>query len=134
MKRSVILILTCVLTVQHKRQLYQIVLEFRLCTREKIDLLIIMRYSFRTKSGHQSAIGRNALACGKRYGINNIIEIYNSSVQHWYESNIFDELEQHSVIIRDNCCQRSSVDVPIYDPLFCTHHDLVSFISLNCTK
>jgi len=100
------------------------------------DCVLVNRLTYRGIHFEQmpSPIGRNALTCGKRFGVYNINKFDNSTVRHWYESNISEELRSNvlllleMIFVRGGSFYVSNNDVP-----FCFRHDLVSFISLICT-
>jgi len=98
--------------------------KFRLCTRESSYL---PRYSLRTNAVSDRQIS------GKRYDVYNINKFDNySTVQHWYESSISEELKSNVLLLleiiffRDGSFFVSNDDAP-----FCSRHDLVSFIFFN---
>jgi len=74
----------------------------------------------------RSPFGRNALTCGKRYGVYNINKFDNSTVRHWYESSISEELRSNVLLLLEMIFVRDgSFYVGNNDAPFCSHHDLV---------
>jgi len=71
---------------------------------------------------------------GKRYGAYNINKFDNSTVRHWNESNISEELRSNVLLLLEMIFVRDGFFyVSINDAPFCSCHDLVSFIFLICT-
>jgi len=100
------------------------------------DCVLVNRLTYRGIHFEQmrSPIGKNALTCGKRYSVYNIIKFDNSTVRHWYESNISEELRSTVLLLLDMIFVRNgSFYVGNNGAPFCSHHDFVSLISLICT-
>jgi len=77
----------------------------------------------------KNRIGRNALACGKRYGVYNINKFDNSTVRSWYESIISEELRSNVLLLLEMIFVRDGpLYVTINDAPVCSRHDLVPFI------
>jgi len=101
------------------------------------DCVLVNRLTYRGIHFEQmrSPIGRSALTCGKRNGVYNSKKFDNSTVQHWYESNISEELRSNFLLLLEMIfVTDGSFYVAINDAPFCSRHDLVSFISLVCTE
>ena len=82
----------------------------------------------------RSPVGRNALTCCKRYGTFNIEGINRSTVRHWYESEVTEELLNivlvllELIFIRDGSFEVTANEAALY-----SRSDIISFISLICT-
>jgi len=65
------------------------------------DYVLMNRLTYRGIHFEQmrSPISRNALTCGKRYGVYNINKFDNFTVRHWYESYISEELRSNVLLL-----------------------------------